>query len=467
MREDVTALSKMHGSCALASQLMPAVATAAAAPADLAGLLARPGFSGFPAVLTTDYLCCRVKMEKEKQQNKNNADDPQQPATPSAVAGGEQPGSGDGGGDDGGGNSRLLNNLPAFLMDYYGSKHNAPSGMVPLHWQEGREEMDELVTEALELANKALGIRKSEVAASASKAAASTSEAAASTSEAAAADDAPADASGSSGIGLARTAVDQMRAQGLATAEAAKFEEYTTVCNNPDCGKRPEPGQRFPQCGHCKAAYCSRDCQVADWRQHKLVCRPEKLRQHVPEEREALLSIKRASAAQLAETLMGELALAGTAWRERLGRGIVVVYMSNLAYLMSPSSEAKDKCQLYAFYFPERDYPARVPQIPGLQEQFKSMGGKSVFKRFGDEHVPVIIMDQLFAMSMGLPRIPTIGACRQVLKHASTEVRHMDVICWDSVSGDMLLVDFHSMVTVVSEVPRCALRLCCLPLCCP
>ncbi len=83
-------------------------------------------------------------MEKKEQ---NVEQQPQQPAAPSAVAGGEQPGSGDGGGDDGSGNSRLLNNLPAFLMDYYGSKHNAPSGMVPLHWQEGREEMDELVTE--------------------------------------------------------------------------------------------------------------------------------------------------------------------------------------------------------------------------------------------------------------------------------------------------------------------------------
>ena len=108
--------------------------------------MARPGFSGFPAVLTTDYLCCRVKMEKEKQQNKNNADDPQQPAAPSADAGGEQPGSGDGSGD-GGGISLLLNNLPALLMDYYGHKHAAVRSVVPLHWQEAREEIDELVNE--------------------------------------------------------------------------------------------------------------------------------------------------------------------------------------------------------------------------------------------------------------------------------------------------------------------------------
>ena len=39
--------------------------------------------------------------------------------------------------------------------------------------------------------------------------------------------------------------------------------------------------------------------------------------------------------------------------------------MSNLAYLASAA--AKDKCQLYAFYFSERDYPSRVAQIPGLK----------------------------------------------------------------------------------------------------
>lgn len=42
------------------------------------------------------------------------------------------------------------------------------------------------------------------------------------------------------------------------------------------------------------------------------MCRPEKLRQHVPEEREALLSIKRACAAQLAQSLMGR-------WRVQVG----------------------------------------------------------------------------------------------------------------------------------------------------
>ena len=54
-----------------------------------------------------------------------------------------------------------------------------------------------------------------------------------------------------------------------------------------------------------------------------------------------------------------------TAWKERLGRGVVVVFIANLAYLASAG--AKDKCQLFAFYFPERDYPSRVAQIPGLK----------------------------------------------------------------------------------------------------
>lgn len=43
----------------------------------------------------------------------------------------------------------------------------------------------------------------------------------------------------------------------------------------------------------------------------------------------------------------------------------MVVYISNLAYLASAG--AKDKCQLYAFYFPEKDHPSRVAQIPGLK----------------------------------------------------------------------------------------------------
>lgn len=41
----------------------------------------------------------------------------------------------------------------------------------------------------------------------------------------------------------------------------------------------------------------------------------------------------------------------------------------------------------------------------------------------------------------------------QVLKRASTDVQQMDVIGWDSGSGDVLLVDFHSMV-VVSAASR-------------
>lgn len=34
-----------------------------------------------------------------------------------------------------------------------------------------------------------------------------------------------------------------------------------------DCGKRPEAGQRFPQCGHCKAA-----CEWRGWLAHSTSC---------------------------------------------------------------------------------------------------------------------------------------------------------------------------------------------------
>ncbi|PRW60451.1 MYND finger domain containing [Chlorella sorokiniana] len=364
------------------------------------------------------------------------AKDTQQERT---LHGGGQPGGGEDPSGGSSGNPRLLDAMPAFLMDYFGSKHAALDGVVPLHWQDGREEVQELVEEAIKLTNKALGIDESEEAG-----AAADSDAAGPSGSG---DGASSSSSG--GGGVASTVVQQMRSQGMEAVQAADLEEYTTVCNNAECGKRPEDGQKFPQCGHCKAAYCSRECQVADWRRHKLVCQPEKLRSHVPEEREALLAIKRASVAQLAEGLMGPLALAATAWRERLGRGIVVVFMSNLAYLASAG--AKDKCQLYAFHFSERDYPSRVAQIPGLQEQMKSMGGKQVFKRFGDSHVTVIFMDQQFVVSMGLPLLPTADTCRQVLKAASTEVRHMDVLCWDTVSEEVVLLDFHSMLTVITQ----------------
>lgn len=60
---------------------------------------------------------------------------------------GEQPGNGAGGSGDGGSGSRLLNAMPAFLMDYFGSKHAAIDGVVPLHWQDGQEEVQQLVGE--------------------------------------------------------------------------------------------------------------------------------------------------------------------------------------------------------------------------------------------------------------------------------------------------------------------------------
>lgn len=38
----------------------------------------------------------------------------------------------------------------------------------------------------------------------------------------------------------------------------------------------------------------------------------------------------------------------------------------------------------------------------------------------------------------------------QVLQRAGTEVRQMDVLCWDTVSGEVVLADFHSIQTAVS-----------------
>lgn len=71
-----------------------------------------------------------------------------QPAAASDHAEGEQQPEGGNGGSDGGGTSRLLNSMPSFLMDLYGSKHAAPiPGVVPLHWQEARDELQSLVDE--------------------------------------------------------------------------------------------------------------------------------------------------------------------------------------------------------------------------------------------------------------------------------------------------------------------------------
>ena len=103
--------------------------------------------------------------------------------------------------------------------------------------------------------------------------------------------------SSSSSYSMARTAAARMRAQGLQVAEEMSLEEHTTKCNKPGrfkqvcprcitlprlpsallasarfaaplrlyasiifplhlagCGRKPEPGQQFPCCGHCKAA---------------------------------------------------------------------------------------------------------------------------------------------------------------------------------------------------------------------
>jgi hypothetical protein len=40
------------------------------------------------------------------------------------------------------------------------------------------------------------------------------------------------------------------------------------------CGKTPAPGTKLQACGRCKqGCYCNRDCQAADWPEHKAVCK--------------------------------------------------------------------------------------------------------------------------------------------------------------------------------------------------
>ena len=50
-------------------------------------------------------------------------------------------------------------------------------------------------------------------------------------------------------------------------------------CDNRGCLKTETPrGSTFPQCSGCKlAAYCGRDCQIADWKiRHKILCKKAK-----------------------------------------------------------------------------------------------------------------------------------------------------------------------------------------------
>lgn len=189
---------------------------------------------------------------------------------------GEQPGAG--GAGDGGSGSRLLNAMPAFLMDYFGSKHAAIDGVVPLHGQDGQEEVQQLVGEvraaepalpdlcsqldcrsamqpyvvpcvlmcrahghsiqpmqlpvhdlrsaaahlqAIALTNKALGIDESEAGVQGDATAGGSS----------------GSGSGRSGGGsVAQTVVDQMRSQGMDAVQMADLDEYTTTCNRKQCG---------------------------------------------------------------------------------------------------------------------------------------------------------------------------------------------------------------------------------------
>ena len=51
-----------------------------------------------------------------------------------------------------------------------------------------------------------------------------------------------------------------------------KKEPRLTQCMNNDCGK-VLPSKQLKVCGVCRNAfYCSKDCQKADWDQHKLSC---------------------------------------------------------------------------------------------------------------------------------------------------------------------------------------------------
>jgi len=46
-------------------------------------------------------------------------------------------------------------------------------------------------------------------------------------------------------------------------------------CSREACDQREVEGQRFNKCSRCKkAVYCSKECQVSDWKAHKAVCGP-------------------------------------------------------------------------------------------------------------------------------------------------------------------------------------------------
>ena len=48
------------------------------------------------------------------------------------------------------------------------------------------------------------------------------------------------------------------------------------------CGKKKE---EMKKCGRClEAKYCTKDCQVADWRMHKVACCPEPMGEYIDDE---------------------------------------------------------------------------------------------------------------------------------------------------------------------------------------
>ena len=51
---------------------------------------------------------------------------------------------------------------------------------------------------------------------------------------------------------------------------------HWTVYTEDECAGCGKKGKK--KCGRCmEVKYCTRECQVADWRMHKLVCCPDSL----------------------------------------------------------------------------------------------------------------------------------------------------------------------------------------------